>query len=131
MLLIKKTPSLHIKYVFSISDSLIKLGFDLLQKLRQFDEERYMKRILELRRLNNIRVLAEYEEILQHYAAYTEEVVAAFETALLRFDRIVLELGKAGSRDLQIYMEQVRELEREIKQTQFIHVQSVYAEESY
>ena len=81
-------------------EGLLKLGSDLVDRLRSFDENRYESKIAELNKAGKFSEAKEYKDILQKNIDYTNGVIDLYDKASLKLDNFSLELSRLSRDDL-------------------------------
>ena len=103
--------------VQNMLDHLVKLGGDLVQKLELFDEESYEIMIKRSQKGSHTTKPQEYEEVMNSYMEYTKAVADSFENAIIKLDKLVLEIGKLNDEDLHLSLSALRKLDSVIMNT--------------
>lgn len=103
--------------VIELQGYLIKLTDNLVKGMRVFNEEEYRSLIGEFEETGQTEKAAEYQELEKEYMAYVETVMAAFDDANLRLDRLMLELSRLGEADMEKALRIMHDLDEAIRDT--------------
>ncbi|MCL2198747.1 MAG: hypothetical protein FWB80_07475 [Defluviitaleaceae bacterium] len=103
--------------VDSLLKNLYKAGHELLLKSREFESMDYDKLINDYKASNRQKEANEYEPILQSYVEYAIKTSTAYDKALLKFDKLILEISQLRETDVDKILEMVRELEGLLEDT--------------
>ena len=98
---------------------LINMTNKLVSRMVMFDETEYSIRIEEFTKANRISEAADYTELEQEYKDYAEKTLAAFDDAILKIDKLMLEISKINNTDVEGAMDIMNALDSAIKDTQF------------
>ena len=80
--------------VEDLRDYLVNLTNRLISRMWGFDEEEYSSRISEFTETNRQKEAKDYQEVEQEYKDYAEKTLAALDDAVLKLDRLALEISK-------------------------------------
>jgi hypothetical protein len=105
--------------VETLREYLTALTNSLISRMRVFNEEEYSGRIGELTKANRAADATGYKELEQEYQNYATKALAAFDDAILRLDRLALEISKLGEADIEKAMSILSDLDAVIRDTQF------------
>jgi hypothetical protein len=104
--------------VAALQEYLTNLTNSFISRMKVFNEEEYSSRIDEFTKSNRGEA-AGYREIEQEYKDYAEKTLAAFDDAILKIDRLTLEISKLSESDIEKAMNIMHDLDDVIKDTQF------------
>jgi len=104
--------------VTALQEHLITLASNLVSRMRVFNEEEYGRRIEEFTKTNRIKEATDYKEIEQEYKDYAEKTIAAYDSAILKLDKLALEISKLRESDVDKAMHIMHDLDAAIKDTQ-------------
>jgi len=96
----------------------INLVNSLMMKMRTFNEEEYSRRINEFTQSNRVKEAEGYKSVEHEYKNYTEKTLAALDDAVLKLDKLTLEISKLGESDSDKALHIMQDLEATIKDTQ-------------
>jgi len=86
--------------------------------MTMFDEAEYESRINEFIAENRIKEAESYWAMELEYRRHAEKTLTALDGAILRLDRLSLELSKLGEDDAEKAIEIIQDLETAIQDTQ-------------
>jgi len=89
-----------VKPLDDLYEGLLKLGSDLVDRLRSFDENKYESKIAELTKTGKFSEAKEYKDILQKNIDYTNGVIDLYDKSALKLDSFSLELSRINRDDL-------------------------------
>ena len=104
--------------VAALQEHLVKLVNSLVSRMEMFDETEYRRRIGEFTMTNRTKEAESYKEVEQEYKDFTERVIMAFDDAILKLDRLTLEISKLGESDLDKAAVIMQDLDETIEHTQ-------------
>jgi membrane protein implicated in regulation of membrane protease activity len=104
--------------VNALQDYLIGLVTGFVTKLQLFHEGEYSRKIGEFTENNQSKEAQSYQELEQEYKNYGETALAAFDEAILRLDKLTLEIAKLDDADTVTAMNIMHDLDSLIKDTQ-------------
>ena len=108
--------------VDSVQQFLVSRTQSLVAKMTVFDEEEYASRITELMKANRVAEAATYIDLEQEYKVYAEATLKSFDDAIIKLDRLVLEISKISEKDVDSAMNIMHDLDSIIDDTKFYNV---------
>ena len=104
--------------VEELREYVIKIVNNLLSRMQVFDEKEYMTRIDEFMRSGRRSEAEGYYAVMQQYKDFAEKTLVALDDAILRLDRLTLELSKLSEADIEKAQNIMNDLEEAIQNTQ-------------
>ena len=108
----------YVKFAAPVNEMkkyLVNLVNNFISKLRVFNEAEYSLRIGEFIESNRMKDAADYRKVEQIYKDYAEKTLVAFDDAILKLDKLSLEISKLGDADVDKAMNIMRDLDSAIK----------------
>jgi len=96
------------EYICSLVDSLIL-------RMHAFNEENYQCKIADLTRNNRLKEAEEYKEIEREHQGYAHKTLAALNDAIIKVDKLVIEVSKLSEADFDNAAAIMADLETAIK----------------
>lgn len=103
--------------VEDIRNRILKLIDNLVTRMEAFNEEEFVQKISALQSKGRYDEAKEYEELQDEYAKYAEGVDKVLNNAVLRLDRLILEMAKLSDSELQTACESLRDMDEVIQST--------------
>lgn len=113
------------KFSSSVNDLrsyLMKLASNLLLKMEAFDEEDYEEKINRFLQQNRLEEADAHKRVEMEYTSYAQSVTKQFDGAILKMDRLILEMGKLSDAELEKAMDALLNMEDTIKDTRMYGV---------
>jgi xanthosine utilization system XapX-like protein len=104
--------------VTALQEYLTDLTNSLISRMRMFNEWEYSRRINEFTLSKRAGEAASYKEVEQEYKDYVEKIIATFDDAILKLDRLTLEISKLSEADIEKAMNIMHDLDDVIQDTQ-------------
>ena len=101
--------------VAALQEYLVERVNGFLGKMRLFHEEEYSRRIGELTEENRHETAQDYQELEQEYKDYAEKTLTILDEAILKMDKLTLELAKLGDADIDKAIGIMHDLDTVIK----------------
>lgn len=105
--------------VKALQEYLAGLASNLISRMNVFSEEEYSVRIAEFTKANRSADLREYEEVEREYKDYAENTLVAFDGAILKLDRLTLEVSKLSETETEKALNIMHDLDDLVKETRF------------
>jgi len=87
--------------VLSLQSYLMKLVENLLAKMEAFDAEDYEKKINRFLQQNRLEEAEAHKAVEKEYKSYAESVTKQLDAAILRMDKLILEMAKLSDGELE------------------------------
>ena len=104
--------------VEALKDYAINSSGNLIARMNVFNEKVYSDRIDEFMKSNRNKEAEDYLEVMQQYKDFAEKALAALDDAILRLDRLTLELSKLSEADIEKAQNIMNSLDEAIQNTQ-------------
>lgn len=101
--------------VAALQEYLVNLVNSFAEKMRLFNEAEYSRRIGEFTEKNRHKAAQDYKELEQEYKDYAEKTLTALDDAILKLDKLTLELAKLDDADIEQAMNIMHDLDTVIK----------------
>lgn len=103
--------------VENLFQTMTKAVSDLIQKLKLFDEAECVRKIEKYNNSGYYNRVQEQEEILNNYFKYISDITNSIEEISVRFDKLILEIGKFSDEELNKSLSMLAELDNVISHT--------------
>jgi len=100
--------------VVALQDYIIKLADSLVTRMNIFNEEEYEGKIGAFANAGRADEAEGYKAIEQEYQAFATQTLAALDDAILKLDRLVLEISKLSEADIEKALSIMHDLEEAI-----------------
>lgn len=110
----------HIKFIApaqNLFQTMIKAVSDLIQRLKLFDEAECNRKIEKYKTSGDFERANQQADILANYLNYISEIIKSIDEISLRFDRLILEIGKLSDEELKKSLAMLTELDNVIANT--------------
>ena len=94
---------------------LMNLIGNLLLKMKTFDEVDYEEKINRFLQQNRLEEAEAHKRVEKEYSSYAQSVSKRFDSAILKMDRLILEIGKLSDAELEKAMDTLCNMDATIK----------------
>ena len=105
--------------VLALQEYLVGLINSLVLRMKGFNEEEYRKKINDLAIAHQQGEAEKYREIEQEHKEYAEKTILALDDAILKLDKLALEISKLGETDVEKAMDIMHDLDTAIEDTRY------------